>query len=887
MKGYKMSRFMIREGWSTVLLTALVVWLAVWSIQQADWADGLGMLNWIMFAGLVSGFIVSKWRQVPSAVLHLAGMTVGLLAVTFGTMGYLSDEIGGRREKLSWLWDRAGGWLSEVVSGGAADDLYIFVVFICAMTFLLAYATMWFVIRARWIWAALVFPALVLLINLGYSQRVPNSLVVIYLFLSIVLLARFYLLQRETNWRRGRVEFPTTLPWRGMWVGSYLAVFVLVFGWAMPVSAKSDTVNNLWQDVDGPWRSVEGQFNDWFAGLRGPGSRGVGGFASFSDSFDLGGPLQLSDSPVVLVDGPGGAPYLAAHRYNDYTGRGWRSDVNAIHPDNDGTDTFIAPQIELDPGELVPVAARFSAERAKTEFTMELQRTRGSLMFAPEIFVSSDTGTNLVVSWDDVEETVDIPQATVDDVPSELATLVTMLQEADFTPPPPPEPTPDPNATPVAEGEEPVATPTPEVNRLPLPESPGITAERLRLNERNIIVSYAIDPSTFRVSTMTYAGTFPIYSDVEAVHARDGLENGSTYTVETLVTDVTNEQLRQAAQAYPSSVTSRYLALPDTVTQRTRDLARDITSDAANPYDAAKVIESYLRTNITYSENIPFPPPEVDVVDHVLFTDQRGYCEYYSSAFIVMMRSLGIPARMTVGFFPTSEEDDGGYLYRELNAHAWPEVYFDGYGWIGFEPTAARAEVSRAPVETGGGGPARPDDARAPGEGRLSDAAFDDMMFMEDNQTLPVGSGGVAGSGEQISAAQIISRSVIGALMLLTIVVLFLWLRGMRGLSPANQFYAKLSRGAGWGGVSRDPSMTPYEYANSVGEAVPGSRAPAVFLSDLFVQETYGRRKLAQSELLRARQAWLRLRGVLFKHFFARLRPWGRRSTAGRDENDW
>jgi transglutaminase-like putative cysteine protease len=587
------------------------------------------------------------------------------------------------------------------------------------------------------------------------------------------------------------------------------------------------------------------------------------------------------------VDGPGGAPYLAAHRYNDYTGRGWQSDVNTIHPDNDGAETFIAPQIELDPGELVPASSRFSAERDKTEYTMELQRPRGSLLFAPEMFVSSDLGTNLVVSWDDVEETVDVQQIAVDDVPSELATLVTMLQEADFTPPPPPEPTPDPDATPLPEGEEPAATPTPEVDQLPLPESAAITAERLHLSERNIIVSYTIDPSTFRVSTMTYAGTFPVYSDVEAVHARDGLDSDSAYTVETLVTDVTNEQLRQAGQRYPSSVTSRYLSLPDTVTQRTRDLARAISSGAANPYDAAKEIETYLRTNITYSENIPFPPPEVDVVDHVLFTDQRGYCEYYSSAFIVMMRSLGIPSRMAVGFFPTDEEEDGGYLYRELNAHAWPEVYFEGYGWIGFEPTAARSEVSRAPVEAGGDGPARPGDARFPGEGRLSDSTFEDQMFLEENMGMPAGSGGVAATGDEISTGQIITRAVIGGLMLLTIIVLFLWLRGMRGLSPTNQFYAKLSRGAGWGGVSRDPSMTPNEYANSVGEVVPGSRGPAVFLTDLYVQETYGQRKLAQSELMRARQAWLRLRGVLFKHFFVRLRPWGRHATAAREESDW
>lgn len=882
-----MSRLMIREGWSTVLLTAFIVWLSVWSVQQAEWAENLGMLNWVMLAGLIAGFIVSKWRQVPSAVLHLAGMMVGLIAVILGVTSFLSNDIGGRRDKLTWLWDRAGVWLDKVVTGSAADDLYIFVVFISALTFILAYATMWFVLRARWIWAALVFPGLLLLINLGYSQRVPNSLVVLYLFASIVLLARFYLLQRETNWRRGRVEFPTELPWRGMWVGCYLAVFVLFFGWAMPVSAQSNSVNDLWRGVDGPWKSVEGQFSDWFAGLRGPGNRGIGGFASFSDSFDLGGPLQLSDSPVAKVTGPGGAPYLAAHRYNDYTGRGWQSDVNSTYPGNDGSATFVAPQIELKPGESVPVSPRFSEERDRAKYEVELQRPRGSIMFAPEMFVSADVGTNLVVSWEQVDETIDIQQTDPASMPSELRSLLQMLQEADFTPPPPPEPTPDPNVTPVPEIDQAEVTPTPEPVLLPAPESQEITAERLRLQERDIVVSYAIDPATFKASSMTYTGIFSVYSDVEVVHSREGVEKGSTYTVETLVTDATNDLLRQADQRYPQFITARYLQLPDTVTQRTRDLAREVTADATNPYDAAKLIETYLRTNIAYSESIPFPPPEVDVVDYVLFTDQRGYCEYYASAFIVMMRSLGIPARMTVGFYPTDEKDGSAYQYRELNAHAWPEVYFDGYGWIGFEPTAARAEVSRAPLDPAAGGPSRRgDDPLLRGEGRLGDAPLDDLLLLEENQ-LPNGTGVAFDTQDEISTQQLIVRILVGALMVLTVVVVFLWLRGMRGLSPTNQFYAKLSRGAGWGGVRRNPAMTPHEYAQSVGEVVPGSRTPAVFLTDLYVQETYGRRKLAQTDILRARQAWLRLRGTLLKHFFTRLRPWNRPSKTTSDDGDW
>jgi hypothetical protein len=143
------------------------------------------------------------------------------------------------------------------------------------------------VLRARWIWAALVMPGMLLFINLGYSRRVPTSYVVFFLFFAILLLVRFALLERETDWRRARIEYPTTLSWRGLWAATYLAVVVLMFGWIFPTSARSERVHDAWLNVDGPWRTVESRFNDWFGGLRGPGSRGGGGFASVSDVFDV------------------------------------------------------------------------------------------------------------------------------------------------------------------------------------------------------------------------------------------------------------------------------------------------------------------------------------------------------------------------------------------------------------------------------------------------------------------------------------------------------------------------------------------------------------------------------------------------------------------------
>lgn len=890
-----MQRFAIREGWSTVLLTSMVVFISVWSIQRADWADGLGILNVIALAGLVAGVAVSKNKRIPVIAAHLLAALSGLVIVLYQMTNYLDDRLGTRRQKLEWLWARGQRWGEQIWNGDQTDDLYLFVFFISVLTFVLAYSSMWFVLRARWIWAALVFPGLLLFINLGYSLRVPTGYVALYLFFSLLLLVRFSLLERETLWRRMRIDYPTSLAWRGLWAASYLGIFVLIFGWSFPASARSGSAHDAWLQVDGPWRSVESQFNDWFAGLRGTSSRGVGGFASFSDNFDLGGPLSLTDTPVVLVTGTSASPYLAAHRYSIYTGRGWESELTVS--EDDTTPRVVPPQVELQPGESVAIDPNVVDGRQQRSYTIELLRPRGSLIFAPETFLNADLGVNLVLPWrtvnaGTVELTSDIPA----DVPPELLALIQMLQNSDFT-----AARPGPGATPEADttatlnptGTSTAATPTvtPEVPPTPPPalEPLEITQEKRALIERGIVVDYDLtfnpETRTYRATQLRYSGQFPMYDDVEAVYARDGLASGQSYKVASLESEALSNDLRAAGVDYPKRITDRYLQLPESVTPRTRQLAQDLTAGAQTPYDAGKAIETWLRANIVYREDIGFPPEGADVVDYVLFQSREGYCEYYASAFVVMMRSLGIPTRMTTGYFPAERDAEaGGFLYRENNAHAWPEVYFPGEGWVQYEPTANRQEITREPVQTTDSGAPPEDPPLSGGVGGL----LPDDFELQERGGGSTGNSGVTArqSNDSLTRTEWAIRAVTIGLMALILLVTFLWLRGMRGLSPAARLYKKTTRGAGWGGVRYEPHMTPHEYTQAVAKTVPGSRGPATFLADVYVRETYGNRPPAQMDLQRARQAWQRLRGVLVKHFFLRLRPWGRQPVQESIDDD-
>ena len=98
-------------------------------------------------------------------------------------------------------------------------------------------------------------------------------------------------------------------------------------------------------------------------------------------------------------------------------------------------------------------------------------------------------------------------------------------------------------------------------------------------------------------------------------------------------------------------------------------------------------IEDYLR-GFGIDVGITAAPHDRDSVDYFLFDLQRGFCDYYASAMVVMARAVGLPARLGVGFLQRPPDAAGAQTIRQIDAHSWAEVYFAGYGWVEFEPTA-------------------------------------------------------------------------------------------------------------------------------------------------------------------------------------------------------
>ncbi|HEX8992718.1 MAG TPA: transglutaminase-like domain-containing protein [Anaerolineales bacterium] len=169
----------------------------------------------------------------------------------------------------------------------------------------------------------------------------------------------------------------------------------------------------------------------------------------------------------------------------------------------------------------------------------------------------------------------------------------------------------------------------------------------------------------------------------------------TTYTFDSVLPTATEADLRAASPTVPSWVRDRYLQLPDSVPERVRALARDLTARGQTPYDRALAIETYLR-GIPYSLDVPAPPYGRDAADYFLFDLKRGYCDYYATAMTVLARAAGLPARLVMGYASGSYDPySAEYFVRKADAHAWTEIYFAGIGWIEFEPTAGQPAPAR------------------------------------------------------------------------------------------------------------------------------------------------------------------------------------------------
>jgi transglutaminase-like putative cysteine protease len=161
------------------------------------------------------------------------------------------------------------------------------------------------------------------------------------------------------------------------------------------------------------------------------------------------------------------------------------------------------------------------------------------------------------------------------------------------------------------------------------------------------------------------------------------LTPGDQFTVVSEARDVTLDEMRSATTDNPPR--SLYLALHDSVDDTVHDLAAGATASAPTDADKMIALQNWFRSKFTYGVTAPADRSRDAIA--TFLTTRRGNCQPVATTFAVMARTLGIPSRVAVGFTPGELDADGAYTVFGRHSHAWPEVWFDGIGWVPFEPT--------------------------------------------------------------------------------------------------------------------------------------------------------------------------------------------------------
>jgi transglutaminase-like putative cysteine protease len=356
-----------------------------------------------------------------------------------------------------------------------------------------------------------------------------------------------------------------------------------------------------------------------------------------------------------------------------------------------------------------------------------------------------------------------------------------------------------------------------------------------------------------------------------------GLQSGMSYTVTSAVTNATFDELRKADLGAPGTI---YQVGPPGVTQEIEDLRDEWIAEADTPFERLTAIQDHLRGDYNYTLDVEPGTSTNDLADFLLRT-KEGYCQQFATAFAVLSRSLRYPTRVSIGFLPGQQAsaDPEHFAVRGFETHAWPEVYFEDYGWVRFEPTPrgiapqpAYTFDLKGAVGGASGGPG--------GNG----GAQGGHKFADDNFANPFLRGDRAGAPAEPTEPRDTSpawRPAFTRLMLVLFGVVLLWCLAVPGLKllRVRRRYARSSspRGtvaAAWAefqdeaaelAAGQRPSESPNAYVERVASMGVVARSAATRLGRLYTAAEYSTAEVKNTHAEEARRLATQLRASMWR----------------------
>jgi transglutaminase-like putative cysteine protease len=313
-------RLLPEDGWFTLILLALSVYITVFSIESVTppWAPGMQILTATTSLGLLLGYLSVQQGRLPGALVHTVAVCLGIVTAFLQTADAVLTG-----NRLLLLKHTAFWFQRAILTGGQSSDNTVFLLFLGILTFLLAYISVWLVLRTRRPWLAVLANGVVLLINLNWAT--PDKLIFLLLFLlvSLLLLVRFTLAENIRHWKARGLRFSPDLSWDFMQAGAIFAVVVLLVAYLLPIGQANAQLQEWAASPRNPLTSLQSKFAQIFAGVVGNGA-GAGGVNFFDASYRLRGTVVLPNTKILHYTLPhnsdDGTQYLITETYDSYDG---------------------------------------------------------------------------------------------------------------------------------------------------------------------------------------------------------------------------------------------------------------------------------------------------------------------------------------------------------------------------------------------------------------------------------------------------------------------------------------------------------------------------------------------------------------------------------------
>jgi transglutaminase-like putative cysteine protease len=380
----------LEEGWSTLFLLWAMLFTAAAIVPQTDLTYGLHIVPTVATVAVLMGTLLAKSRFSANTA-NLFSLVYGLFAV-FVLMGTTQDFVGMTwQERILHPTDgiitRQIAWLQKLINGGTSRDGFMFVSHTTMVYWLLGYAAAWYTFRRPRVWRVVV-PAGVVLLSIVYYYTGTKALeryLVVYAVLSLLFVARTYLIEREFDWRRTAVRYESTIWFTFLRAGLVAALLALLLAWYLPPLSANASVSNALGGARGPWREFQDNWTRMFSALR---TYGATTADPYQDTLVLGGPRTVGNSPVMDIFVAERLPYVywQAITYDTY------NEFGSWEAPNDSFREYFP-----DDG---PISTPFTGSREVITQTVYSYFPNSSLIYgAPEI-ISVDRAINLYAQPD-------------------------------------------------------------------------------------------------------------------------------------------------------------------------------------------------------------------------------------------------------------------------------------------------------------------------------------------------------------------------------------------------------------------------------------------------------------------------------------------------------